>query len=338
MDTPSAENKGHALRECAGRGVCDRGSGECQCFAGYGGVGCRRAMCPSNELAKLFKTRVKASGGNATKGLDQLRSKLAQLKSADDFPDENDSGGGGDDDEEGGEGERVRRRRSKLPTAKDDAPSPPPPVAQRTSAGGVALDSGVRIAAVAANQKKKTNSNSNQQQKARKAAAANGGVSSTSKGLQALKENIRKQRQLVQQEEEDKERAAALATPLSVALSAVAVSAAATATATAALVGVNASEGGSLGAGAGASAGGSSGGSGTGAAAAARGFVGKSSRYYDLPCSGHGTCEALAELRNDVGDGFKWSGSKPTRNQYNHDKTFVWDALKSMSCVCDPGE
>jgi len=47
-DTPSAENKAHALRECAGRGICDRSTGDCQCFPGYDGKGCRRTTCPND--------------------------------------------------------------------------------------------------------------------------------------------------------------------------------------------------------------------------------------------------------------------------------------------------
>ena len=30
VDTPSSENKAHALRECGGRGLCDRDTGDCQ--------------------------------------------------------------------------------------------------------------------------------------------------------------------------------------------------------------------------------------------------------------------------------------------------------------------
>jgi len=48
VDTPSAENKAHALRECAGRGICDRTTGDCDCFPGYEGKGCRRTVCPND--------------------------------------------------------------------------------------------------------------------------------------------------------------------------------------------------------------------------------------------------------------------------------------------------
>jgi len=36
----------HFYKECSGKGSCDRGSGICECFAGYEGPGCTRIACP----------------------------------------------------------------------------------------------------------------------------------------------------------------------------------------------------------------------------------------------------------------------------------------------------
>jgi hypothetical protein len=76
----------------------------------------------------------------------------------------------------------------------------------------------------------------------------------------------------------------------------------------------------------------------TGDCACFPGYEGKGCRRTSCPnaCSGHGTCEYLAELRNDLGDDFKWTGSAPTRNQYDFEFPLLWDAHKSRACVCDP--
>jgi hypothetical protein len=68
------------------------------------------------------------------------------------------------------------------------------------------------------------------------------------------------------------------------------------------------------------------------------GFEGKGCRRTSCPndCSGHGTCEFMAEMRNDVGDSFKWTGSKSTRDQYDFEAPLLWDAYKTRGCVCDP--
>ena len=42
------------------------------------------------------------------------------------------------------------------------------------------------------------------------------------------------------------------------------------------------------------------------------------------------------QLRNDLGDGFKWTGDKSTRDQYDFEFPLMWDAHKTRACVCDP--
>merc|ERR550537_2083630 len=38
----------HPYTECSSKGICDTGSGECECFEGYEGRGCRRQSCPND--------------------------------------------------------------------------------------------------------------------------------------------------------------------------------------------------------------------------------------------------------------------------------------------------
>merc|ERR1711881_429246 len=38
----------HVYRECGGRGLCDRSTGECKCFPTWAGEGCRRTTCPND--------------------------------------------------------------------------------------------------------------------------------------------------------------------------------------------------------------------------------------------------------------------------------------------------
>ena len=45
--SPIDDNSHKQLVECSGKGNCDRKSGECKCFDGFWGEGCRRSACPN---------------------------------------------------------------------------------------------------------------------------------------------------------------------------------------------------------------------------------------------------------------------------------------------------
>jgi len=62
-------DEGHFYMECSNRGLCDRKSGQCECFDGYEGSACRRTVCPNGcsghgtceSVAELGSTQFSAS-------------------------------------------------------------------------------------------------------------------------------------------------------------------------------------------------------------------------------------------------------------------------------------
>jgi len=62
------ENTAHYYMECSNKGICDRMAGVCECFDGYEGSSCQRAVCPNDcsghGTCEHIKTLAKISGDN----------------------------------------------------------------------------------------------------------------------------------------------------------------------------------------------------------------------------------------------------------------------------------
>merc|ERR1711871_1907447 len=62
-----AQDEGHFYMECSNRGLCDRKTGECECFDGYTGIGCNRLACAEG-----------CSGHGTCETVDELRRQAPQ--------------------------------------------------------------------------------------------------------------------------------------------------------------------------------------------------------------------------------------------------------------------
>ena len=86
FDFPRAKDEAHfAMVECAGRGLCDRTLGTCECMDGYTGASCAYLQCPRGLVyTKKSEAEVelaRALGMDPSSTKDQLNAKAKLARS-----------------------------------------------------------------------------------------------------------------------------------------------------------------------------------------------------------------------------------------------------------------
>lgn len=82
----TTQDEGHFYMECSNQGLCDRGSGECECFDGYSGIDCGSTSCPNDcsgngrcmSIAEMAKAAPVRSGNTieVVRGADFVSTEL----------------------------------------------------------------------------------------------------------------------------------------------------------------------------------------------------------------------------------------------------------------------
>ena len=62
-DVPTAADTAHATAECSNAGICNRNTGQCECFAGFEGDACQRSTLPAQCCVVWCMTAHACVGG-----------------------------------------------------------------------------------------------------------------------------------------------------------------------------------------------------------------------------------------------------------------------------------